>query len=141
MLPAIYVQETISKMVDISKLIKMLSSNHRPIRHASASLLLELSKCQFFCIKIGEVSGGILMLITTKYRQSIDEHVSATAQQILNNLEKSPDNIKLMAENGYWGPLLNHLIKGNIQDILKISLLFYSRINCHFSQMLNGRLT
>lgn len=102
-------------MVDISTMIKMLSSNHSPIRHSSASLLLELSKCRSFCYKIGAVAGGILMLITVKYKQSVDALASETADQILNNLESLPENIKLMAENGYWEPLLNHLAKGNIK--------------------------
>lgn len=101
------------KTVDISTIIKMLSSNHTPVRHASASLLLELSKCQSSCYKIGMVAGGILMLITVKYRQSSDAFASETADQILKNLEILPDNIKLMAENGYWEPLLAHLVEGN----------------------------
>ncbi|XP_027154671.1 putative U-box domain-containing protein 42 [Coffea eugenioides] len=121
-------KETVSKVVDISKLIKMLSSNNQPIRHTSATLLLELSKCQFFCIKIAKISGGILMLITTTYRQSTDEYTSVTAQEILKNLEKSPDNIKLMAENGYWGPLLNHLTEGSVE--MKIEMACYLGENC-----------
>ncbi|KAL2546288.1 putative U-box domain-containing protein 42 [Forsythia ovata] len=105
-------QEIIAKTVDISRVIKMLSSNHGPIRHASVSLLFVLSRSQFFCDEIGAVAGGILMLITVKYRQSIDVFTSEKADQILKNLEKLPNNIKLMAENGYWEPLLTHLVEG-----------------------------
>lgn len=92
----------------------MLSSNHTPIRHASVSLLFVLSRTQFLCDEIGAVAGGILMLITAKYRQSIDAFTSEKADEILKNLEKLPNNIKLMAENGYWDPLLTHLVEGNI---------------------------
>ncbi|KAL8533546.1 hypothetical protein ACS0TY_009806 [Phlomoides rotata] len=106
-------KDTIVKMVNISTMIKMLSSNHTPVRHSSASLLLELSKCRSFCYKIGAVAGGILMLITVKYKQAVDAFASETADQILKNLESLPENIKLMAENGYWEPLLNHLAKGS----------------------------
>ena len=74
------------------------------------------------------------MLITTAYRQSTDEYTSVTAQEILKNLEKSPDNIKLMAENGYWGPLLNHLTEGNIQNILENSLLSYFQKHYHLTK-------
>lgn len=112
------VQDAIIKVVDISIVIKILSSNHAPVRHASASLLLELSKCKSCCYKIGTVAGGILMLITVKYRQSTDAFASETADQILKNLEILPDNIKLMAENGYWEPLLAHLVEGNTKILI-----------------------
>ncbi|KAK4410404.1 putative U-box domain-containing protein 42 [Sesamum angolense] len=106
-------KETIAKTVDISTMIKMLSSSHKPVRHASASLLLDLSRSQVFCHKIGTVAGGILMLITVKYRQSLDAFASEKADQILRNLERVANNIKLMAENGYWEPLLTHLVEGS----------------------------
>ncbi|CAI9785321.1 unnamed protein product [Fraxinus pennsylvanica] len=105
-------KEIIAKTVDISRVIKMLSSNHGPIRHASVSLLFVLSRSQFLCDEIGAIAGGILMLITAKYRQSIDAFTSEKADEILKNLEKLPNNIKLMAENGYWEPLLIHLVEG-----------------------------
>ncbi|KAH6797869.1 hypothetical protein C2S52_022423 [Perilla frutescens var. hirtella] len=114
-------KDAIIKTVDISTIIKMLSSNHTPVRHASASLLLELSKCQSCCYKIGTVAGGILMLIRAKYRQSTDESASETADQILKNLEILPDNIKLMAENGYWEPLLAHLVEGSEEMKMEMS--------------------
>lgn len=113
----VLVQEMIARTVDAPKVMKMLSSNNRPIRHASASLLLELSNSKFFCDKIGEVSGGILMLITIKLRQSTDVFTSSKVDEILKNLEKTPTNIKHMAEDGYWEPLLNHLLNGNVQDL------------------------
>lgn len=103
----------IAKTVDISTMIKMLSSSHAPVRHASASLLLELSTSGTFCNKIRTIAGGILMLITVKYRESSDAFSSEAANEILKNLEKLPDNIKLMAENGYCEPLLTHLIEGS----------------------------
>ncbi|XP_057777400.1 putative U-box domain-containing protein 42 [Salvia miltiorrhiza] len=116
-------KDEIMKTVDISTIIKMLSSNHTPVRHASVSLLLELSKCQSSCYKIGTVAGGILMLITVKYRQSSDAFASETADQILKNLEIFPDNIKLMAENGYWEPLLAHLVEGS--EEMKMEMASY----------------
>lgn len=108
----------IARTVDAPKIMKMLSSNNKLVRHASASLLLELSNSEFFRDKIGEVSGGILMLITIKLRQSTDDaFTSSKVDAILKNLEKTPSNIKHMAEDGYWEPLLNHLINGNVQDL------------------------
>ena len=110
------VQEMVAMTINMSMVIKMLSSNHRPVRHASLQLLLELSRSQSLCQKIGSVTGGILVLITTKYKQSDDAFASEKADEILKNLERSPDNIKRMAENGFLEPLLNHLIKGDFQS-------------------------
>ncbi|GAV59074.1 Arm domain-containing protein/U-box domain-containing protein [Cephalotus follicularis] len=107
-------KEMIVKTLNISTIIKMLSSSLEPMKHASLLFLLELSKSQSLCEKIGSITGGILMLITIKYNhQSIDNYAAETADEILRNLEKTPTNIKCMAENGFFEPLLNHLNKGS----------------------------
>ncbi|GMP93679.1 hypothetical protein CsSME_00043405 [Camellia sinensis var. sinensis] len=106
-------KEMVAMTVNMSIIVKMLSSNHQPIRHASLLLLLELSKSQSSCQEIGSVPGGILMLITIKYKRSSDTFASEKADKILRNLERSPDNIKQMAENGHLEPLLNQLIEGD----------------------------
>ena len=110
-------QEMVAKGMDISTIIKMLSSNDQPIRHASLLFLLELSRSQSLCEKIGSVTGGILMLVTIKYNWSSDVFALEKADEILKNLETSPNNIKRMAENGYLEPLLHHLIEGNSQNL------------------------
>ncbi|KAJ6768597.1 U-BOX DOMAIN-CONTAINING PROTEIN 42-RELATED [Salix koriyanagi] len=83
----------ISEVVDMSAVIKMMSSGHQPIRHAALLLLLELSRI--------------------KYNQSDDAFSSEKADEILKNLESSPENIKKMAENGLFEPLLKHLTEGS----------------------------
>ncbi|CAK7326433.1 unnamed protein product, partial [Dovyalis caffra] len=103
----------ISEMVDISTVIKTMSSGHQPVRHASLLLLLELSSSESLWEKIGSVPGGILMLIRIKYNQSVDAFSSEKADEILKNLEGSPENIKQMAENGLLEPLLKHLTEGS----------------------------
>ncbi|XP_057995078.1 putative U-box domain-containing protein 42 isoform X2 [Hevea brasiliensis] len=108
-----YGKEMIAQMADISTVIKMLSSGHQPIRHAALMLLLEFSRSQLLCQKIGSVPGGILMLIRSKYNQSVDAFSSEKADEILRKLERSPENIKHMAENGLLEPLLNHLTEGS----------------------------
>ncbi|KAK0573299.1 hypothetical protein LWI29_006041 [Acer saccharum] len=105
-------KEMIANTMDISVVVKMLSSSHRHVRHASLLLLLELSRSRSLCEKIGSVTGGILMLITIKYNRTVDAFGSETAEQILRNLEGSPGNIKCMAENGLLEPLINHLNEG-----------------------------
>lgn len=107
----------VAKGMDISTIIKMLSSNHQAIRHASLQFLLELSRSQSLCEKIGSVTGGILMLVTIKYNWSSDAFALEKTDEILKNLETSPNNIKRMAENGYMEPLLHHLIEGNFQNL------------------------
>ncbi|KAK7836808.1 putative u-box domain-containing protein 42 [Quercus suber] len=105
-------EEMISKTMNISTIIDMLSSSHQPIRHASLQFLLELSKSLSLCEKIGSVPGGILMLINIKYKHSIDAFASEKADGTLRNLEKVPNNIKHMAECGHLEPLLDHLTEG-----------------------------
>ncbi|KAI3964131.1 hypothetical protein MKW92_039649 [Papaver armeniacum] len=89
-------KDMIAKKKTITIIITMLSSNHLPERH-----------------KIGSIAGAILMLITIKFNQSLDAFTAESANKILRNLEKSPKNIKCMAENGLLEPLLNHLIDGS----------------------------
>lgn len=107
----------VAKVMDISTTIKMLSSDQQPIRHAALLFLLELSRSQSLCEKIGSAAGGILMLITIKYNWSFDAFALEKADEILKNLERSPNNIKRMADNGYLEPLLHHLIEGNSQNL------------------------
>lgn len=113
-------QEMITKTMNISTIIKMLSSNHQRIRHASLMFLLELSRSLSLCEKIGSVPGGILMLINIKYKHSIDAFASEKADETLRNLERVPNNIKHMAECGHLEPLLDHLAEGNAQNLFSV---------------------
>ncbi|XP_042512469.1 putative U-box domain-containing protein 42 isoform X2 [Macadamia integrifolia] len=108
-------KEMIAKTDAISRTIKMLSSNHLPERHASLSLLLELSRSEQLYEVIGSVTGCILMLIMMKYNHYSDAFTAKQADEILKNLENSPKNIKCMAENGHLEPLLKHLIEEEMQ--------------------------
>uniref|UniRef100_A0A2P2JQW8 RING-type E3 ubiquitin transferase n=3 Tax=Rhizophora mucronata TaxID=61149 RepID=A0A2P2JQW8_RHIMU len=108
-----FTKEMIAELVDISTVFKLLSSSHQCIVHVALLLLLELSKSPLMCEKIGMTTGGILMLIRTKYNKSIDAFASKNADEILKNLEIHPENIRRMAENGLLEPLLNHLLEGS----------------------------
>ncbi|KAJ6357018.1 hypothetical protein OIU78_005001 [Salix suchowensis] len=90
----------IFEMVDISAVIKMVSTGHQPVRHAALLLLLEISRSQSLLKKIGSVPGGILMLIRFKYNLSVDAFSSEIADEILKNLERSPE--KYQADGGKW---------------------------------------
>ncbi|KAG6470054.1 putative U-box domain-containing protein 42 isoform X2 [Zingiber officinale] len=93
----------------LTRTIKMISSYNSSERHAAVSFLLELSKSEMFLDRIGGTPGGILILITMKYNKEADPFSAAKAEETLKNLEKSPMNIRYMAENGFVEPLLNHL--------------------------------
>nr|XP_043613673.1 putative U-box domain-containing protein 42 [Erigeron canadensis] len=106
-------KEMIVRKVDLYEIIRILSSKDECIWRSALLLLVELSKSKVFCDQIGSVSGGVLMLVTLKYKQSNNEFLVEKVDYILKNLERSPDNIKIMAENGYWQPLLHHFLEGN----------------------------
>ncbi|MBA0563331.1 hypothetical protein Golob_008313, partial [Gossypium lobatum] len=78
-------KEMIANIMDISAMIELMSSSHQEIRHASLLFLVELSRSQAL----------------------------EKADKILKNLERFPDNIKQMAENGFLDPLLNNLTEGS----------------------------
>lgn len=61
------------------------------------------------------------MLISIKYKPSIDEFASEKADEILRNLERAPNNIKRMAECGLLEPLLNQLTEGNFRTSSSLS--------------------
>lgn len=118
----------IARTVDLSGIIQSLSSQVERIRHSALLLLVEISKGQYFCDKISSVTGGILMLITLKYRQPVDAFASQKVDEILKNLENSPSNIKIMAENGHWQPLLHHFLEGTCNFYHQVFFSFYYMI-------------
>lgn len=113
----------IARTVDLQKIIQSLSSKVECVRHSALLLLVELSKSHYFCDQIGLVSGGVLKLITLKYRQPVDAFAENKVDEILKNLEISPGNIKIMAENGHWQPLLHHFLEG-----IRIKMVKYFKI-------------
>ncbi|MBA0621079.1 hypothetical protein Godav_006730 [Gossypium davidsonii] len=98
----------IANIMDISAMIELMSSSHQEIRHASLLFLVELSRSQALGEKIVH-----LMLIRVKFNHHVDSFAAEKADKILKNLERFPDNIKQMAENGFLDPLLNHLTEGS----------------------------
>ncbi|XP_068642024.1 putative U-box domain-containing protein 42 [Aristolochia californica] len=106
-------KESISHTKAIPTTFQMLSSDRPPERHLALSFLLKISRSEPLCENMGSVGGGILKLITMKYSTQEDASAAEKADGVLKNLEKSPKNIKLMAENGLLDPLLNHLTEGS----------------------------
>ncbi|XP_072974058.1 putative U-box domain-containing protein 42 isoform X1 [Typha angustifolia] len=105
-------KEIIGKTKVITQMVNVLSSNNSLERRMAVSVLLELSKSNLLLQTIGSIAGAILMLITIKFNESADQLAADKAGETLRNLEKCPENIKKMAENGFLEPLLNHLVEG-----------------------------
>ncbi|XP_039015430.1 putative U-box domain-containing protein 42 isoform X2 [Hibiscus syriacus] len=106
-------KEMIADTMDLSTLVELLSCSHQSVQHASLIFLLELSRCQALCEKIGSATGAILILLRIKYNHQADSFAAEKADAILKNLERFRDNIKRMAEYGFLEPLLNHLTEGS----------------------------
>ncbi|KAL8150231.1 hypothetical protein V2J09_020039, partial [Rumex salicifolius] len=116
-------KELIGKTAAVSLILRLISSRFQPVKHAALLLLVELSNSVTLSEKIGKVTGGILMLIRSKYDRVTDEFASEAATLILKNLAQSPYNIKCMAENGFLEPLLDNLVGGS--DDMKAEMASY----------------
>ncbi|XP_042449980.1 putative U-box domain-containing protein 42 isoform X1 [Zingiber officinale] len=90
-----------------------------------------------FLDRIGGTPGGILILISMKYNKEADPFSAAKAEETLKNLEKSPINVRCMAENGFVEPLLNHLIDAGSEEV-QMETYVAERASTTLIQMING---
>ncbi|KAM7262567.1 hypothetical protein ACFE04_000250 [Oxalis oulophora] len=128
-------KEVIGRTLDLSIIIRMLSSRHKAVRYESLLFLLELSRSQPLCKKIGLIPGGILMLISIKYdHRPGNSFSSVKADEILRNLESCSENIKCMAESGLFVPLVDHLIKGSDETQIEMASYLGDIILGEYSQ-------
>lgn len=79
-------------------------------RKIAVSLLLELSKCQTVCGRIGKVQGCILLVVTIS--NSDNNQAADDAKELLDNLAFLDENVMLMAKAYYFRPLLQCLNSG-----------------------------
>ncbi|CAI9785928.1 unnamed protein product [Fraxinus pennsylvanica] len=77
----------------------------------AVALLLELSESESVRNCIGNVQGCILLLVTML--SSADNQAARYAENILDNLSFSDDNVILMAKNNYFKYLLQRLSSGH----------------------------
>lgn len=80
-------------------------------RKLAVALLLELSTCNTLRDQIGEVQGCILLLVTMS--SSDDNQACRDAQELLENLSFSDDNVVQMAKANYFKHLLQRLSAGS----------------------------
>ncbi|CAN6710741.1 unnamed protein product [Malus baccata var. baccata] len=79
-------------------------------RKLAVSLLLELSKSNLIRESIGKVQGCILLLVTMS--NSDDNRAARDAQELLENLSFSDENVIQMAKANYFKHLLQRLTTG-----------------------------
>lgn len=108
-------------------LVKFLSHEQSIEREEAVSLLLELSKSEALCEKIGSVNGAILILVGMTSSKSENLSTVEKADKTLGNLEKCENNVRQMAENGRLQPLLNLILEGTSSYLNICTMIF----QCH----------
>ncbi|XP_043721745.1 U-box domain-containing protein 44-like [Telopea speciosissima] len=110
--------ENKEKMVDISSLLTLVRSLTRDVeeRREAVGILLALSEVPAVRRRLGRIQGCILMLVSV--HNSDDPNSSHDAGKLLNALSSNNQNVLLMAEAGYFKPLVEYLKQGS--DMSKI---------------------
>jgi len=107
----------------VRTIVKFLSHEQSIEREEAVSLLLELSKSEALCEKIGSINGAILILVGMTSSKSENLSTVEKADKTLENLEKCENNVRQMAENGRLKPLLNQILEGTSFE-LNVSIIF-----------------
>ncbi|KAG6505970.1 U-box domain-containing protein 44-like isoform X1 [Zingiber officinale] len=114
-------KEAIAAGDTIRRIVKFLSPEHSQETEEAVSLLYELSKSETLCEKIGGVSGVILILVGMASSKSEKHLTIERADKTLENLGKSENNVRQMAENGRLQPLLKLLLEGSPETQLSMA--------------------
>ncbi|XP_040375927.1 U-box domain-containing protein 44-like isoform X2 [Oryza brachyantha] len=108
-------KERLASIESLSSIVRSLSRDVDEAREAIA-LLLDLSDIPQVRPRIGRIKGSIVMLVTLRNANEPDTHDDA--EKLLHMLSSNPQNVLLMAEAGYFRPLINYLKEGS--DMNKI---------------------
>ncbi|KAG8079073.1 hypothetical protein GUJ93_ZPchr0007g6294 [Zizania palustris] len=108
-------KERMACMEALSSIVRSLSRDVDERREAIA-MLLDLSDIPQVRQRIGRVKGSIVMLVTLRNAQEPGTHDDA--EKLLHMLSSNPQNVLLMAEAGYFRPLIHYLKEGS--DMNKI---------------------
>ncbi|KAL2591895.1 hypothetical protein GLYMA_12G040400v4 [Glycine max] len=109
-------KEKMTKNELLSAVVKSLTRDTEE-RRESVGLLLELSDLPAVRRKIGRIQGCIVMLVSIL--NGVDPVASRDAAKLLDILSNNTQNALLMAEAGYFGPLVQYLNKAG-SDMTKI---------------------
>lgn len=97
----------------LSTIVRSLTRDTEESREA-VGLLRDLSVIQKVRQRIGRVQGCIVMLVTLF--NGDDCRASHDAGKILMALSSNTQNVLLMAEAGYFIPLVQYLKEGNLRE-------------------------
>ncbi|XP_052156394.1 U-box domain-containing protein 43-like [Oryza glaberrima] len=108
-------KERLASIEALSSIVRSLSRDVDETREAIA-LLLDLSDIPQIRQRIGRIKGSIVMLVTLRNAHEPGTHDDA--EKLLHMLSSNPQNVLLMAEAGYFRPLIHYLKEGS--DMNKI---------------------
>ncbi|XP_078178749.1 U-box domain-containing protein 44-like [Carex rostrata] len=108
-------KEKISSLKSLSCIVRSLSRDEEERREA-VGLLVDISDLSVVRQRIGRITGCIVMLVAL---QNGDDSIAKNdAEKLLGILSYSTQNVLLMAEAGYFLPMVHHLYEGS--DMNKI---------------------
>uniref|UniRef100_A0A0D9VA77 Uncharacterized protein n=1 Tax=Leersia perrieri TaxID=77586 RepID=A0A0D9VA77_9ORYZ len=103
-------KERLASIDALSSIVRSLSRDVEERREAIA-LLLDLSDIPQVRQRIGRIKGSIVMLVTLRNADEPGTHDDA--EKLLHILSSNPQNVLLMAEAGYFRPLIHYLKEGS----------------------------
>lgn len=114
----------------LSTLVRSLSRDAAESGEA-VGLLLALSEIVKVRQRIGRIRGCMVMLVTLQ--NGNDTVASQCAERLLSVLSANAHNVLLMAEAGYFVPLVRYLKEGTFKKIFLISflnLMYCANMHC-----------
>ncbi|CAM0885189.1 unnamed protein product [Alopecurus aequalis] len=103
-------KERLASIEALSSIVRSLSRDVDERREALA-LLLDLSDIPQVRQRIGRIKGSVVMLVTLRNAHEPGTH--DVAEKLLHILSSNPQNVLLMAEAGYFRPLILYLKQGS----------------------------
>ncbi|GJN16749.1 hypothetical protein PR202_gb03770 [Eleusine coracana subsp. coracana] len=103
-------KERLASIEALSSIVRSLSRDTDERREAIA-VLLDLTEIPQVRQRIGRIKGCIIMLVTL--RNAHESGTNDDADKLLHILSSNPQNVLLMAEAGYFRPLIHYLKEGS----------------------------
>lgn len=102
-------QERLASIEALSSVVRSLSRDVDE-RSEAIAVLLDLSDIPQVRQRIGRIKGCIVMLVTL--RNAHESGTNDDAEKLLHILSSNPQNVLLMAEAGYFRPMIEYLKEG-----------------------------
>ncbi|CAL4959471.1 unnamed protein product [Urochloa decumbens] len=103
-------KERLASIDALSSVVRSLSRDADE-RTEAIAVLLDLSEIPQVRQRIGRIKGCIVMLVTL--RNAHESDTNDDAEKLLHILSSNPQNVLLMAEAGYFRPLIQYLKEGS----------------------------